>query len=53
MARELETVTEEANKLLAYIDINVAGMRKLLKQHDKQVAFNAAFNYRNDASDTC
>ncbi|KAF4688109.1 hypothetical protein FOZ60_003172 [Perkinsus olseni] len=37
LARELETVTEEANKLLAYIDINVAGMRKLLKQHDKQI----------------
>lgn len=37
MARELEVVTEEANELLSYIDINVAGMRKLLKQHDKQV----------------
>ncbi|EEQ98158.1 hypothetical protein Pmar_PMAR001973 [Perkinsus marinus ATCC 50983] len=37
MARELEVVTEEANELLSYIDINVAGMRKLLKQHDKQI----------------
>ncbi|KAF4674074.1 hypothetical protein FOL47_009753 [Perkinsus chesapeaki] len=43
LAHELETVTQEANKLLAYIDINVAGMRKLLKQHDKQVRINMYF----------